>query len=105
MIWGVVLLLAAALIGMPLSVSLTDTTVALGGVAGLLALLGVYTRSASVLTAVVVCGLLQELVALVQAGQPPALWSAVLLGSVVYLLLDVGTCAARFHGVAVEARV
>jgi hypothetical protein len=105
MIWGVVLLLAAALIGMPLSVAPTDTTVALGGVAGLLALLGVYTRSASVLTAVVVCGLVQELVALWQAGKPPALWSALLLGIVAYLLLDVGAFAARFHGVAVDKRV
>jgi len=53
----------------------------------------------------VACGLLQELVALVQAGQPPALWSAVLLGLVVYLLLDIGAFAARFQGIAVDRRV
>jgi hypothetical protein len=105
MIWGVVLFLAAALIGIPLGVALTGTTVALGVVTGLLALLGVHARSAAGLTAAVACGLLQELAALMQAGQPPALWSAILLGSVVYLLLDVGAFAARFHGVAVEARV
>lgn len=105
MIWGVVLLLAAALIGIPLSVALTGTTAALGAVAGLLALLGVYTRSAAGLTAAVACGLLQELVALVQGGKLPALWSAVLLGMVVYVLLDVGAFAARFHGVAVDGRV
>src|SRR2546428_7734453 len=105
MIWGVVLLLVAALIGIPLSVALTGTTAALGAVAGLLALLSVHTRSAAGLTVAVACGLLQELVALVQAGQPPALWSAVLLGLVVYLLLDVGTFAARFHGVAVDGRM
>ena len=94
MIWGVVLLLVAALIGIPLSVALTGTTAALGAVAGLLALLSVHTRSAAGLTVAVACGLLQELAALVQAGQPPTLWSAVLLGSVVYLLLDVGAFAA-----------
>jgi hypothetical protein len=105
MIWGVVVLLAAILIGMPLSVAFTSTTVALGVVTGLLALLGVHARSAAGLTAAVACGLLQALAALMQAGQPPALWSAVLLGSVVYLLLDVGAFAVRFHGVAVEARV
>jgi hypothetical protein len=105
MIWGVVLLLAAALIGIPLSVALTGTTAALGAVAGLLALLSVHTRSAAGLTVAVACGLLQELVALVQAGKPPALWSAMLLGLVVYLLLDIGTFAARFHGVAVDGRV
>src|SRR5206468_4704671 len=48
MIWGVIVLLAAALIGMPLSVALTATTVALGVVTGLLALLGVHARSAAV---------------------------------------------------------
>jgi hypothetical protein len=105
MIWGVVLLLVAALIGIPLSVALTGTTAALGAVAGLLALLSVHTRSVAGLTAAVACGLLQELVALLQAGKPPTLWSAVLLGSVVYLLLDVGAFAARFRGVAVDGRV
>jgi hypothetical protein len=105
MIWGGVLLLAAALIGIPLSVALTAITAALGVVTGLLALRGVYARRAAVLTVAVACGLLQELAALLQAGQPPALWSAVLLGSVIYLLLDVGAFAARFDGVAVEARV
>jgi len=58
-----------------------------------------------VLTAAVVCGLGQELVALVQAGQPPALWSVLLLGIVAYLLLDVGAFAVRFHGIAVDPRV
>lgn len=105
MIWGVVFLLVAALIGIPLSVALTGTTAALGAVAVLVALLGVRTRSAAGLTAAAACGLLQELVALLQAGKPPALWSAVLLGIVVYLLLDVGAFAARFHGVAVDGRV
>ncbi|SRR6266851_2793650 len=105
MIWGTVLLLVAALIGIPLSVALTGTTAALGGAAGLLALLGVCTRSASMLTVAVACGLVQELVALLQVGKHPALWSAVLLGMVVYLLLDVGAFAARFHGVAVDGRV
>jgi hypothetical protein len=105
MIWGVVVLLAAIVIGMPLSVACTGTTVALGGVAALLVLLSVHARSTAGLTAAVGCGLLQALAALLQAGQPPALWSAVLLGSVVSLLLDVGAFAARFHGVAVETRV
>jgi hypothetical protein len=105
MIWGVVFLLAAVLIGIPLRVALTGTTAALGMVTCLLVLLGVYARSVAVLTAAVACGLLQELAALMQAGQPPALWSAVLLGSVVYLLLDIGAFAVRFHGVAVETRV
>ena len=105
MIWGIVLLLVAVLIGIPLSVAPTGTIAALGGVAGLLALLGVRTRSASGLTAAAVCSLLQELVALMQAGKPPALWSAVLLGIVVYLLLEVSAFAARFHGVAVDGRV
>jgi len=105
MIWGIGLLLVAALIGIPLSVALTGTTAALGAVAGLLALLGVRIRSAAVLTAAVACGLLQELVGLLQAGEPPTLWSAVLLGIVVYLLLDVGAFAAHFHGVAVDERV
>ena len=105
MIWGVILLLAAALIGIPLSVALTGTTAALGVLTGLLTLLSVHARSAAGLSVAVACGLLQELAALVQVGQPPALWSAVLLGSVVYLLLDIGAFAARFHGVAVEARV
>ena len=105
MIWGVVLLLVAALIGIPLSVALTGTTAVLGTATVLVALLGVHTRSAAWLTAAVACGLLQELVALLQAGEPPALWSAVLLGSVVYLLLDVGAFAARFQGIAVDGRV
>jgi hypothetical protein len=34
MIWGIVLLLVAVLIGIPLSVALTGTTVALGAVGG-----------------------------------------------------------------------
>lgn len=105
MIWGVVVFLAAVMIGTPLSVALTGTTAALGVLAGVLALLGVSTRSAAGITAAVACGLLQELVALVQAGKPPALWLALLLGLVVYLLLDVGAFAARFQGVAVERRV
>jgi len=105
MIWGVILLLVAVLIGLPLSTALTGTTAVLGAVAGLLALLGVHTRSAAGFTAAVACGLLQELVALLQAGQPPVLWSALLLGIVVYLLLDVGAFAARFHGVSVDGRV
>jgi hypothetical protein len=105
MIWGIVLLRVGTLIGIPLSLALTGTTVALGAVTGLLALLGVHAKSVAGLTVAVACGLLQVLVALVQAGQPLALWSAVLLGSVVYLLLDIGAFATRFHGVAVDKRV
>jgi hypothetical protein len=105
MIWGVVLLLAAVLIGIPLSVALTGTTAALGMVTGLLVSLGAYARSATVLTVAVACGLPQALAALMQAVQPPALWSAVLLGMVVYLLLDISAFAAHFHGVAVDERV
>jgi MoxR-like ATPase len=105
MIWGVVVLLAAIVIAIPLSVILSGTTVALGVVTGLLAVLGAHARSAAVLTVAVACGLLQALAAFLHAGQPPALWLAVLLGSVVYLLLDVAAFAERFQGVAVEARV
>jgi hypothetical protein len=108
MIWGGVVLLAAILIAIPLSVALTGTTAALGVVTGLLAVRGVHAaalRACTPLTVAVACGLLQALAAFLQAGQPPALWLAVLLGSVSYLLLDVGASAERFQGVAVEARV
>jgi hypothetical protein len=104
-IWGLVVLLTAALIGIPLSLACTGMTVALGGIAAFLVLLGLRTRSAAMLTTAVGCGLLQELVALVETRQPPAPWSALLLGIVAYLLLDMATFAAYFHGVAVDKSV
>jgi hypothetical protein len=68
-------------------------------------LLGLRTRRAAMLTAAVACVLLQELVALMQTGQPPESWSALLLGIVVYLVLDIAAFTAYFHGVAVDKSV
>ena len=68
MSWGFVMLLVTALLGLPLSVSLTGTTAALSGVAGLLALDGWLTRASPVFLAVVLVSLVEEFVALLQAG-------------------------------------
>lgn len=99
------LLLVMVLIGLPLGIAPTDTTVALAGVAGFFALVGVLIRNAPSLMAEVAVSLVEALLAFLQGGKPPNLWLALLLGVVIYVLLDISAFATTFHGVALETSV
>ncbi len=105
MMWVVALLLVAALLGLPLTVTLTGTTAALGGGVGILALSGLLTGVSPLLMAAALVSLVEEVVALLQAGKPMDLLSPVLLGIVIYVLLDIGAFMINFRGVSVDAGV
>jgi hypothetical protein len=92
-------------IGLPLGIAPTDTTFAFAGVAGFFALVGVLTRNSPLLTAGVAVSLMEALVAFLQGGTPPNLWLALLLGLVIYLLLDISAFATTFHGIALDTSV
>jgi hypothetical protein len=98
-------LLVATMVGVPLATALTATTAILAGIATILALAGLFIRSSALLTAAVIVGLVEELVAVMQAGAPTDLLSPVLLGIVMYLLLEVSAFAKAFRGVRVDASV
>jgi hypothetical protein len=102
---AVPLLLVIALIGLPLGIAPTDTTFALAGVAGLFALVGVLIRNSPLLVAGVAVSLVEALLAFLQGGKPPNLWLALLLGVVIYLLLDISAFFTTFHGVALDTSV
>jgi hypothetical protein len=101
----VALLLVGALIGLPLGVAPTETIAALAGVAGLFALVGVLLRNSPLLIAGVAVSLVQALLAFLQGGKPPNLLLALLLGVVIYLLLDISAFAATFRGVSIDTSV
>ena len=102
---AVALLLVMVLIGLPLGIAPTDTTFALAGVAGFFALVGVLIRNAPVLIAGVAVSLMEVLVAFLQGGKPPNLLLALLLGVVIYLLLDISAFSTTFHGVSLDTSV
>jgi hypothetical protein len=101
----VALFLVGALIGLPLAVAPTDTTLALAGVAGLFALVGVLLRNSPLLIAGVAVSLVEALLAFLQAAKPPNLLLALLLGVVIYLLLDISAFATTFRGVSIDTSV
>ncbi|MGH8066182.1 MAG: hypothetical protein ACRERE_13310 [Candidatus Entotheonellia bacterium] len=102
---AVALLLVMVLIGLPLGIAPTDTTVVLAGVAGFFALVGVLIRNSPMLMAGVAVSLVEALLAFLQGGKPPNLLLALLLGVVIYLLLDSSAFATTFHGVALDTSV
>jgi hypothetical protein len=63
MTWAVTLLLFAALIGLPLSIATTHTTVALAGGAGLAAVVGIRLRSSPWFTFGVAVSMVETLLA------------------------------------------
>jgi hypothetical protein len=101
----VALLLVGALIGLPLGIAPTETTAALAGVAGLFALVGVLLRNSPLLIAGVAVSLVEALLAFLQGGKPPNLLLALLLGVVIYLLLDINALAATFHNASIDTTV
>jgi hypothetical protein len=105
MTWAVTLLLFAALIGLPLSIATTHTTVALAGGAGLAALVGVWLRSSPWFTFGVAVSVVEALLAFLQSGKPTNVFLALLLGIIIYVLLDVSTFFTTFHGVSLDASV
>jgi hypothetical protein len=102
---AVTLLLLAALIGLPLSLTTTEATAVLAGVAGIFALGGVLIRNLLLLMVGVAVSLLEALVAFRQGGTPLNFWLALVLGVVMYLLLDISAFATRFHGVSLDTSV
>jgi hypothetical protein len=99
------LFLVGALIGLPLGIAPTETIAALAGVAGLFALVGVLLRNAPLLIAGVAVSLVEALLAFLQSGKPPNLLLALLLGVVIYLLLDISAFAATFHHASIDMSV
>jgi hypothetical protein len=105
MTWAVTLLLVAALIGLPLSIATTHTTMAFAGVAGLAALVGVWLRSSPWFTFGVAVSVVEALLAFLQSGKPTNVFLALLLRIIIYVLLDVSTFFTTFHGVSLDASV
>jgi hypothetical protein len=105
MTWAVTLLLVAALIGLPLSIATTHTTVALAGGAGLAALVGIRLRSSPWFTFGVAVSVVEALLAFLQSGKPTNVFLALLLGIIIYVLLDVSTFFTTFHGVSLDVSV
>jgi hypothetical protein len=101
----VALLLVGTLIGLPLGVAPTETTAALAGVAGLFALVGVLLRNSPLLIAGVAVSLVEALLAFLQGGKPPNLLLALLLGVVIYLLLDINAFAVTSHNASIDTSV
>lgn len=105
MMRALLLLLALLLIGIPLGMAPTSTTAGFAAMAGLLVLGGLLSRSAALLVAAVSVSLVEALVAFLSVGTPPGLFSAVALGVVLYLVLDVGAFTSDFHGVSIDTSV
>jgi hypothetical protein len=102
---AVALLLVMVLIGLPLAIAPSNATLVLAGLAGLSALVGVLIRSSSLLLAGVTVSLVEALLAFLQGGKPPNLLLALLLGVVIYLLLDISAFSTTFHGVSLDTSV
>jgi hypothetical protein len=105
MTWAVTLPLVAALIGLPLGIATTHTTLALAGGAGLAILVGVLLRSSHWFTFGVAISVVEALLAFLQSGKPTNVFPALLLGIIIYVLLDVSTFFTAFHGVSLDASV
>jgi hypothetical protein len=102
---AVTLLLVAAMIGLPLGVAYTEVTIVLAGIAGFFSLVGVLIRSTPLLTTGVVVSLVQALLAFLQGGKSPHVWLALLLGVVMYVLLNISAFFTALHGVSLETSV
>jgi hypothetical protein len=105
MTWAVTLLLVAAMIGLPLGVAHTEVTIVLAGWAGLFSVMGVLIRNSPLLTTGVAVSLVEALLAFRQGGEAPHLLLAMLLGVVIYMLLDISAFYTTFHDVSVDTSV
>ncbi|HXH14115.1 MAG TPA: hypothetical protein VNP04_30665 [Alphaproteobacteria bacterium] len=102
---AVPLLLVAVLIGIPLGLAPKEAVLVAAGGAALCAVAGVLIGSASLLIVGVGLGLVEALVAFTSGGGVPNLGLAVLLGVVIYLLLDIGAFLSMFRGVSLAPNV
>lgn len=105
MMRAVPLLLVVALIGFPLVLAPTDAVLAWAGGAAVFAMVGVWLRSAPLLIVGIALSLVEVLATFLQGGQALNLWLALLLGVIIYLLLDVGAFLSMFHGVSLAPSV
>jgi hypothetical protein len=102
---AVPLLLVALLIGIPLGLAPTEAVLASAGGAALFAVAGVLIGNASLLMVGGALSLVEALLAFLQGGGLPNVGLAVLLGVVIYLLLDVGAFLSAFQGVSLAPHV
>jgi hypothetical protein len=102
---AVILLLVAAMIGLPLGVAHTEVTIVLAGGAGLFSVMGVLIRNSPLLTTGVVVSLVEALLAFLQGGEAPNLLLALLLGVVIYMLLDITAFYTTFRDVSLDTSV
>lgn len=102
---AVPLLLVALLIGIPLGLAPTEAVLVAAGGAALCAAVGVLIGNASLLIVGVALSLVEALLAFLQGGAPLNLWLAVLLGVVIYVLLDIGAFLSMFQGVSLAPNV
>jgi len=93
--------LALALVGLPVVNAPVPVVAAMGAAAGLLCLAGIVRLSLRLLTAGAAGAVIQYALGLWISSAPPDFFTALVLGVVLGLLLDVVGLAARFHGVAV----
>jgi hypothetical protein len=100
---GLTLLPIAALSGLPVLVHPTSGFAIVAAMAGSLCAVGAFARWRPVVTAGAALTLIQYTAALV--GTPANLASAIGLGVVLVLLLDVSEFVGRFHGAALGPRV
>src|SRR5919109_457806 len=89
-------LLLVALTGLPLGLAPTDAVLVSAGGAAFFAIVGVLIRNAPLLTLGVALSLVEALLAFVQGGKPLNPWLAVLLGVVIYVLLDISAFLTMF---------
>jgi hypothetical protein len=99
------LILIAAMIGLPLGVAHTEATIIAAAVAGGFAVAGVLTHNSTLVTTGVVVSVVEALLAFLQAGQPSGLLLPLLLGVMMYLLLDISFLFGTFPGVALDPSV
>jgi len=105
MMRAVPLLLVMALIGFPLGLAPTDAVLAWAGGAAFFAVVGVLIGNSALLSVGVALSLVEALLAFVQGSGPLNLWLALLLGVVIYILLEINAFLNLFHGVALEKSV
>jgi hypothetical protein len=97
-------LLALALVALPVVTAPVPMVASLGAAAGLLCLAGIVRLSIRLLTAGAAGAVIQYALVLWVSSAPPDFFTALVLGVVLGLLLDVVEFAARFQGVAVDRR-
>lgn len=97
--------LALALVALPVMAVPVPVVAGLGTAAGLLCLAGIVWRSLRLVTAGAAGAVIQYALGLWLSSAPPDLFTAVALGVVLALLLEVIEFAARVHGMAVDRLV